>query len=64
VPVLLLLATEPVETRAQNEAAAGVFRAALPHAEIRRCDGWGHDLIADGGPEVGAIVADWLAQVG
>ncbi len=64
VPVLLLLATEPVETRAQNEAAARVFRAALPHAEVRRCDGWGHDLLADAGPEVGAIVADWLARVG
>ena len=64
VPVLLLLATEPAEARERNEAAEAAFRAALPHAELRWCDGWGHDLLADGGPEVGEIVADWLDRVG
>jgi len=60
VPVLLLLATEPADTRARNEAAEPVFRATLPHAEVHWCEGWGHDLFADGGPEVGELVADWL----
>jgi pimeloyl-ACP methyl ester carboxylesterase len=63
VPVLLLLASEPAETRALNEPAAKRFRAAIPHADIRFCEGWGHDLIADGGPALGAIVADWLDRV-
>jgi pimeloyl-ACP methyl ester carboxylesterase len=64
VPVLLLLATEPEETRARNEAAARVFGAALPHAEVRWCEGWSHDLLADGGPGVGTIAADWLDRLG
>ena len=62
VPVLLLLATEPEETRTQNDAAAAAFRAAIPHAELRFLDGWGHDLIADGGPALAEIVGDWLAR--
>jgi hypothetical protein len=62
--VLLLLATEPEETRARNEAAARVFGAALPHAEVRWCEGWSHDLLADGGPGVGTIAADWLDRLG
>ena len=63
VPVLLLLATEPAEARERNDAAERSFRAALPHAELHWCEGWGHDLLADGGPEVGEIVADWLDRV-
>ena len=63
VPVLLLLATEPAEARERNEAAEPAFRAALPHAELRWCEGWGHDVLADGGPDVGELVADWLEQV-
>lgn len=62
VPVLLLLASEPEEARVRNEAAETAFRAALPHAEIRWCEGWSHDLLADGGPAVGTIVADWLGR--
>ena len=60
VPVLLLLATEPAESRTANEAAASRFRTAIPHAEVRFCEGWGHDLLADGGPELADLVADWL----
>jgi pimeloyl-ACP methyl ester carboxylesterase len=60
VPVLLLLATEPEDARARNEAAADRFRAAIPQAEIRFCEGWGHDLIADGGPALADLVGDWL----
>jgi pimeloyl-ACP methyl ester carboxylesterase len=60
VPVLLLLATEPEEGCVQNEKAAERFRAEIPHAEIRFCDGWGHDLIANGGPALAEIVVEWL----
>ena len=63
VPVLLLLATEPAEARARNEAAAVAFRAALPHAELRWCEGWGHDVLADGGPQVGELIAGWLDRI-
>ena len=63
VPVLLLLATEPAEARERNEAALPAFLDSLPHAELRWCDGWGHDLLADGGPEVGDLVADWLDRI-
>ncbi len=63
VPVLLLLATEPQETRRLNEAAVPAFQAAIPHADVRLCDGWGHDLIADGGPALGELVGDWLDGV-
>jgi pimeloyl-ACP methyl ester carboxylesterase len=60
VPVLLLLATEPEDARAANEAAATRFQTAIPHADVRFCEGWGHDLIADGGPELADLVGDWL----
>jgi pimeloyl-ACP methyl ester carboxylesterase len=35
--------------------------AAIPSAEWRSLEGAGHDLIADRGPELGELVADWLA---
>jgi pimeloyl-ACP methyl ester carboxylesterase len=60
VPVLLLLATEPAESRTANEAAASRFRTAIPHADVRFCEGWGHDLLADGGPALAEILGDWL----
>jgi len=61
VPVLLLTATEPPESRARNDEAAARLLAAIPTAEWRPVDGVGHDLIADRGPELGELVADWLA---
>jgi pimeloyl-ACP methyl ester carboxylesterase len=64
VPVLLLLATEPENTRLQNEAAAERFGAAVPLAELRWCEGWGHDLIADGGPTLAGEVLAWLDRAG
>lgn len=62
VPVLLLTATEPPESRAQNDEAAARLLASIPTAEWRPVDGVGHDLIADRGPELGELVADWLAM--
>jgi pimeloyl-ACP methyl ester carboxylesterase len=64
VPVLLLLATEPDGTRRQNDEAAARFASAIPHADVRLLDGWGHDLIADGGPALGALVSEWLSRLG
>jgi pimeloyl-ACP methyl ester carboxylesterase len=60
VPVLLLTATEPAEERAANDAAAKRLLAAIPTAEWRPVEGAGHHLIADRGPEVAELVADWL----
>jgi pimeloyl-ACP methyl ester carboxylesterase len=60
LPVLLLLATEPEEIRAVNDEGAATVRALHPGAEVRALPGWGHDLIADGGPALGELVADWL----
>jgi pimeloyl-ACP methyl ester carboxylesterase len=59
IPVLLLLATEPKETRDQNEKWAPIFAERFPDAEIRFIEGAGHDLIADAGPEVARLVRDW-----
>jgi pimeloyl-ACP methyl ester carboxylesterase len=61
IPVLLLTATEPPESRAENGEAASRLLAAIPTAEWRPVDGAGHDLVADRGPELGELVADWLA---
>jgi pimeloyl-ACP methyl ester carboxylesterase len=61
VPVLLVTGTEPPETRPQSEEAARRLLAAIPTAEWRPLDGAGHDLIADRGPELGELLADWLA---
>jgi pimeloyl-ACP methyl ester carboxylesterase len=60
LPVLLLLATEPTETRALNEAGLARMSAALPDLDARFLEGWGHDLISDGGPALAAIIGDWL----
>jgi pimeloyl-ACP methyl ester carboxylesterase len=61
LPVLLLLATEPTETRALNEAGLERMSAALPDLDARFLDGWGHDLISDGGPALAAVIGEWLA---
>lgn len=63
LPVLLLLATEPTETRVLNEAGLGPISAALPGLDARFLPGWGHDLISDGGPRLAAIIGSWLANI-
>lgn len=62
VPILLLLATEPEETRAQNEEAAPVFAEQFPDAEIHWIEGAGHDLFADAGPELARLIRDWAGR--
>ena len=62
VPVLLLLATEPEAVRRANEAAARAVRSGHPRAAVHALPGWGHDLIGDGGPELAAIIGDWLTD--
>jgi pimeloyl-ACP methyl ester carboxylesterase len=59
IPILLLLATEPRETREQNRRAAKVFAERFPEAEIHFLENAGHDLFADAGPEVARIVVGW-----
>jgi pimeloyl-ACP methyl ester carboxylesterase len=61
-PILLLLATEPGETRKQNEEAAPVFAEHFPDAEISWIEGSGHDLFADAGPEVAGLIRDWVRR--
>ena len=63
IPILLLLATEPEETREQNEQAVPRFRERFPDAEIVFVEGVGHDLFADAGPELARIVADWARRL-
>jgi pimeloyl-ACP methyl ester carboxylesterase len=60
IPTLLLLATEPEDRAAENESGADRLRAAIPGATVVAVPGAGHDLIADAGPEVAALIADWL----
>jgi pimeloyl-ACP methyl ester carboxylesterase len=64
IPILLLLATEPEETREQNRRAAKVFAGRFPKAEIHFLENAGHDLFADAGPELARIVAEWAAGLG
>jgi pimeloyl-ACP methyl ester carboxylesterase len=63
VPVLLLLATEPAEIRARNEAGLLRMSSALPGLDARFLTGWGHDLVADGGPDLARIIGDWLTRL-
>jgi pimeloyl-ACP methyl ester carboxylesterase len=64
IPILLLLATEPGETREQNRRAAKVFAERFPEAEVHFLENAGHDLFADAGPELARIVAEWAAGLG
>jgi pimeloyl-ACP methyl ester carboxylesterase len=61
VDVLLLLATEP--TREANETGAADALARHPGADVRFLDGWGHDLVADGGDALAAIIGDWISRL-
>jgi pimeloyl-ACP methyl ester carboxylesterase len=63
VPVLLLLATEPPDTRATNETGLVRMSAALPDLDARFLIGWGHDLIGDGGPALASIIGEWIAAL-
>lgn len=63
IPILLLLATEPPETREQNEQAVPRFREEFPDAEVVLMEGAGHDLFADAGPELARIVAAWAGRL-
>jgi pimeloyl-ACP methyl ester carboxylesterase len=61
IPILLLLASEPAETREQNERAAAIFARRFPAAGIHWIEDAGHDLLADAAPEVARLVRDWTA---
>ena len=61
IPVLALLATQPAELRAANAQAGERYRAAVPHADVRLVDDASHSMLTDAGPEVAAMVGEWLA---
>jgi pimeloyl-ACP methyl ester carboxylesterase len=61
VDVLLLLATEP--TRASNEAGAADVLARHPGTDVRFLDGWGHDLVADGGDALAELIGEWISRL-
>ena len=63
IPVLALLATQPAELRAANEAAGRRYREAVPQAEIRLVDHASHSMLTDVGPELARLVGDWLARL-
>lgn len=60
IPTLLVYATEPPEQTAVNREGAERLRAAIRSATVVPLPGATHDLIGDAGPELAAIVADWL----
>jgi lipase len=60
IPTLLVYATEPPEQATVNEAGAERLRAAIGSATVLPLQGAAHDLIGDAGPELAALVADWL----
>jgi hypothetical protein len=62
--VLLLVATEPPELEEYRTEAAACFQAAVPHADVRRMEGAGHDLVVDLGPELGELIDRWLSERG
>jgi len=61
IPVLLLLATEPAEARAVNEAGLAQLSAAVPSAEARWVDGATHSLVTDERERFGTTVVEWLS---
>jgi pimeloyl-ACP methyl ester carboxylesterase len=63
IPILLLLATEPAETRAMNERAAEAFARRLRNSDINFLEGAGHDLFADAGPNVARLIRDWVRRL-
>lgn len=54
LPVLL------VASENASEEALARFAVDVPQAEIRRSEGAGHDVLADGGPALVERVCDWL----
>jgi pimeloyl-ACP methyl ester carboxylesterase len=60
LPISLLTATEPPESREENELWAARFAAAVPQAEIRPVANAGHSLLVDVGPPLGDEIGRWL----
>jgi pimeloyl-ACP methyl ester carboxylesterase len=62
-PTLLLLATEPAESRRQNEEGGERFGRAVPQAEVRMLEGGTHSLLTDFREDLGCDVAEWLGAL-
>ena len=59
IPTLLVLATEPAETRETTERLLPRFLEAVPQADVVR-PGCRHQVFADLGAGAGELVASWL----
>jgi pimeloyl-ACP methyl ester carboxylesterase len=57
LPVLLVASGEAADEDLRR------FAAGVPQAEIHRADGTGHDVLADGGPDVVRVVGEWLDRL-
>ena len=61
VPVLLLVATEPVVERRASDLER--FRAALPHAEVELIQGAEHNVLQTAPAETIPLIGAWLRRV-
>jgi pimeloyl-ACP methyl ester carboxylesterase len=59
--VLVVAASEPREMQQLRDARLARFRALVPHATVEAMPGVSHNLLAEAGPAVAAVVGDWLA---
>lgn len=62
-PTLLLLATEPDESRTQNEEWGPRFAGAVPQADVRLEPGTTHSITTDLRDRLGRDLADWLGSL-
>ena len=56
-----MTATEPAEHEDERAAFRSRFARGVPHAVVRPVPGCRHDVVSDGGSEIGRLIADWLA---
>jgi pimeloyl-ACP methyl ester carboxylesterase len=63
IPTLLLSATEPPDQEDEREAFRRRFALGVPQAIVLPVPDCSHDLVSDGGAEIGRLIADWLATL-
>jgi pimeloyl-ACP methyl ester carboxylesterase len=63
LPVLLLVAAEPAETRADREGHIAEFTARVPQTEVVQVEGARHQLLEDDPEQVAALLGSWAARL-
>jgi pimeloyl-ACP methyl ester carboxylesterase len=63
LPVLLVAATEPSDQQQLRDERLARFRAAVPQTAVESLPGVSHNLLAEAGDAVAAVVGDWLSRV-